>query len=104
MEKIIAAAIKVGDHIFTAPRHYLIFHQKSFQKLPNAKRDHIQGFVTNEGKFLNRKEAYKLASANGQIQERIDSGALFRYHGKNSTMHPTDLFSEDLWDYSERNP
>lgn len=43
----------------------------------------VQGFITNTGRFVNRKEAWKIARAAGQID---DNGG----HGK-------ELFSEDLY-------
>lgn len=43
----------------------------------------IQGFITNEGRFVNRKEAFQIALAAGQIDE---SAGVDR-----------ELFSEDLY-------
>lgn len=48
---------------------------------------HEEGFVDCLGNFLNRREAYKLASENGQLVGR--SGSEF-YQGN-------ELYSEDLW-------
>ena len=41
-----------------------------------------QGFLTSEGRFVNRIEAKNIAYIAGQIKE---------------TPNPTQLFSEDLW-------
>jgi hypothetical protein len=46
-----------------------------------------EGFLDSEGKFLNRKEAMKIAVASGQLRRR--EGAQY-YQGP-------DLYSEDLW-------
>ena len=46
----------------------------------------IQGFLTSEGEFLDRKQAYLLACMTNQIKRDRDSG----YQGNS-------LFSEDLW-------
>lgn len=43
----------------------------------------IQGFITNEGRFVNRKEAFRIALAAGQIDESAGSNG--------------ELFSEDLY-------
>ena len=43
----------------------------------------IQGFITNEGRFVNRKEAFRIALAAGQINESAGSNG--------------ELFSEDLY-------
>lgn len=43
----------------------------------------IQGFITNKGRFVNRKEAFKIALDAGQIDESAGVGG--------------ELFSEDLY-------
>ena len=43
----------------------------------------IQGFITNKGRFVNRKEAFQIALAAGQIDESAGVGG--------------ELFSEDLY-------
>lgn len=43
----------------------------------------VQGFVTSTGRFVDRFEAYRIATAAGQIKEKT---------------YPLDkLFSEDIW-------
>lgn len=54
-------------------------------------RDHIQGFLTNEGRFVTREEGWVIARARGQIVNSIRGEDLnnLKEHGK--------LFSENLW-------
>jgi hypothetical protein len=45
----------------------------------------VQGFITNNGEFLNRKAAMALAAVNGQLNRRPGG-------------YPEpELYSEDLW-------
>ena len=44
---------------------------------------HDQGFVTNKGRFVDRKEGWVIAEAAGQI--------------KRTTGNKGQLFSEDMW-------
>jgi hypothetical protein len=96
---IIAAAIKDSDgKIWTLPkpaRHGNIILE--IVKAKVAMANHIQGFVTNDGTFLNRKEAR---------QHAIDCKQPFYcYNPKDSSQRFVDnnpqangeLFSEDLW-------
>lgn len=41
-----------------------------------------QGFVTQDGRFVDRREAKRIAYRAGQLIRET---------------HPTDLFSEDVW-------
>lgn len=84
--KIVAVAVKVGGTISSLPppnRHHNILHT-----LPP--RDNVpfyEGFLDDQGAFLDRRSAFQLASANGQLNRR--PGPQF-YQGP-------ELFSEDLW-------
>lgn len=87
---IVAAACKYGDVIITGARHYdKVMHGqlRAFSEdheLRLMKRgDVVQGFIDNQGTFLNREEALLVAQAAGQI----------RY--KHGPAH--ELFSEDLY-------
>jgi len=92
MEKIICSAIKVVDtgKIFYGHRHHNCFEalfeelgwESNRQQLVNLEK--IQGFVTTEGRFVNREEAYKIATKCGQLKVDSRTGPL--------------LFSEDLYD------
>ena len=46
----------------------------------------VEGFLTDAGEFVNRKEAYKIAKAAGQILPQED------YEGR-----PNELYTEDMW-------
>lgn len=85
-EKITAAAVLHGAAISLPPpaRHHTILQTMDLQMhidtttvLPTA-----QGFVTSEGRFVNRVEAYYIAWSAGQLKEPKQT--------------PT-LYSEDLW-------
>lgn len=82
--KIVAAAIVYEGVVHTLPppaRHADII-KVIWQKIHKQVTCEIQGFVTDEGKFVNRIEAGKIAIAAGQIKE---------------LEVPPDLYSEDLW-------
>lgn len=67
------AAIKKDGIIYTGKRHSDIF--KSIQDRGLSKdtlRGGIQGFVTRDGKFVDRKIAGKIAYIFGQIEEPTD--------------------------------
>lgn len=84
--KIIASAVKYDDLIFVLPkpaRHYQIIHKMHSLGLPNESK-RCQGFILDNGIFVNRKEAMIIAIQNGQVDE-------------NRTITKEDLFSEDLW-------
>jgi hypothetical protein len=105
---IIAAAIRfpakpdefkpdVKDLILFIPapaRHHNVLHSFWYQ-VPEARADgrthesymgEVQGFLTNEGVFLNRLDALVHARACGQMKPRQPGD----YNGD-------ELFSEDLW-------
>lgn len=92
--RIVSAAIKLGDVIVSMPcpaRHHDILN---YMGVPLAKRvkPSDQGFLTDTGRFLNRKAAYYVARANNQI----DWGRRFVRSNKGQTKRST-LYSEDLW-------
>lgn len=89
MKKIICAAVKTSDglvHSLPKPnRHadivYLLDKTKRYsEKIIIAEGE--QGFITNDGEFVNRIEAGRLAMISGQVDE---------------LEFPPQLFSEDLW-------
>lgn len=82
-EIIVKAAIKHNNKIYTGYNH-----GECFGELPTGAvmQDSKQGFVTNEGRFVNRKEAYKIATTAHQIT------AL----GGTPANYTTTLISEDL--------
>lgn len=92
-ERIVAAAILDIDgkvHFISSPaRHYhvLWWMRGRFDRLtdmpkPNDFEEDEQGFLTDRGRYVNRKEAAIIALHAGQVK----------------TLHaPPNLFSEDLW-------
>lgn len=91
-ERIAAAAIKHADgRVFSVPppgRHHTVIahmrHQHGIRYAdPVYESRHVQGFVTDIGRFVDRYEARKIAEAAGQL--------LPRECGK------AELFSEDVW-------
>lgn len=84
-EAIVAAAVMLDDEVWQLPRparhHHILWALD--QVLPGrAIEAHVQGFMTNTGRFVEREEAARIASMAGQV-------------GKLSA--PPHLFSEDLW-------
>ncbi len=84
--RIVAAALKRGDLIFSAPppaRHHTLMIE--IDKLFGDKHDPFmpdeQGFLGSDGQFYDRVAARKLAYVAGQIGE----------------LWAKELFSEDLW-------
>lgn len=87
-ESIVAAAIKRGPVVFTGVRHgYIIQQMVDVGFLdPESGSQRVsfeeQGFVTSEGRWVDRKEAMQLAIDAGQLEYREQF---------------PELFSEDLW-------
>ena len=88
MERIIAVAVRgygglVGV-LFPPARHCHVMRLLcELNGQPGLNWE--EGFLTDEGRFVSRREAYKIADAAGQII----SGAVPHGH--------TELFSEDVW-------
>jgi hypothetical protein len=88
-ELIIGVAIKQGDLMVCLPKpnrhHHCIRYAVQTLGLtarPIAAGHGLQGFYTDDGKYLTRQDAMIYAKANGQLINQ----------------NPTkDLFSEDLW-------
>lgn len=81
----------VEEHLFTLPAPYRHHHVlRGISKLNLGfsnffKYTDIQGFYSEQDKFLTREEAFILATKNSQIIE------------KSGNPHSTELFSEDVW-------
>lgn len=74
------AALRKNDHIYIGKRHCDCFIQEPKGYLVNAE----QGFVTEDGVFVDRRLAFIIADHYGQIREkRITSDF--------------ELYSEDLY-------
>ena len=62
-------------------------HSNVIQGIPGGIKDwDIQGFIDDKGNFLTRKQAYIVATTEGQIKHRLKG----QYDGN-------ELYSEDLW-------
>ncbi len=85
-ERIIAAAIHFGGTISLPPpaRHHTIIQtmDTAMNIAGHLATPQTQGFLTSHGRFVNRVEAFYLASNTGQIISGTKGPA---------------LFSEDLW-------
>lgn len=85
-ERIVAAAIQYEGVTFSLPRparHAQVMHSMdmlmTFEQMASA----CQGFLTSEGRFVNRVQARQIAFISGQDPK--------------TTGNDRDLFSEDLW-------
>lgn len=85
-ETIIRAAILCDGEVQHLPppaRHHNVLHT-----FGSGVKLHDQGFLTSEGRYVDREEALKIATAAGQLNALRDQPGAYR--GK-------ELFSEDLW-------
>lgn len=94
MERIEAAAIKLGDVVWSVKRparhHDVIAY--ILQERPWYKHvGGVQGFVTDQGRFVERDEARRIAAAGQIIKSDTDD------HGIPIVREHRDLFSEDVW-------
>ena len=89
-ESIVAAAIQVEGVTISLPlpaRHGQVLHAAEAMQLPSHMlHAACQGFLTSEGRFVNRVQAKQIAHMAGQSQLRPQR-----------ERHDRDLFSEDLW-------
>ncbi len=86
---IVAAAIEINGELKCSSRHHLILWalDAAQKKNPGFKyKIGAQGFMLQDGSFIDRVEALQLARQNGQLRDKNKIG--------------DRLFSEDLWDYS----
>ncbi len=88
--KITHVAVKTPTEIWSMPkpnRHHDVLRLMSHHEV-HAYGNEIQGFLDENGKFLDRKTAYVLACTTGQIDRS--------WHPPNS-YDGNELYSEDLW-------
>lgn len=91
-EKIICSAVRYNDKVWRGHRHGdaiqamrgELSYTMNRKELNEAQVDRDQGFVTSEGRYVNRAEAWSIAEKAGQIIDR-------EYQTKDC------LYSEDLW-------
>jgi hypothetical protein len=84
-QQITHVAIKYANKVFSLPapnRHHDVIRMIGGISGPD-----VQGFLDANGVFLNRKQAFEVATQTGQIKRPDTSGT---YQGP-------QLFSEDLW-------
>lgn len=65
-EKIVAAACKRGDKVWTGERHNKIIEQMFAEDQEMPVRQSEQGFLTSEGRFVDRYDAAAIAFGAGQ--------------------------------------
>lgn len=85
-ERIIAAAIQYLGVTFSLPqpaRHAQVMHSLDLVLSPESLATACQGFLTSEGRFVNRVQARQIAYMAGQDPR--------------TTGPAHELFSEDLW-------
>jgi hypothetical protein len=86
-ERVIAAAVRIGDVALSMPppaRHWNIVNTfcGTLGEPTRYARPEDQGFLTDQGRFVGRKEAMAIAFVAGQL--------------KKPSPHQ-ELFTEDLW-------
>jgi hypothetical protein len=77
------AAIRQGNIVYVGRRHHDCIRWILACGLVQPPVNGEQGFVTDEGKFVDRREAFKIARECKQI---------IRKHGR-----PDELYSEDIY-------
>lgn len=80
---IIAAAVRIGGNIYDGSNHGDAIRNAVANGVTERIKSKHQGFITDDGQFLSRREAWEYAKHTGQIV--TDNNV------------PRELFSEDLW-------
>jgi hypothetical protein len=87
-ERIVAAAIQINGVTISLPmpaRHHTVMHSMSMALIPDERLSAAtQGFLTSDGRFVNRVLARDIAFRAGQQPGRTGGDS-------------PELFSEDLW-------
>jgi hypothetical protein len=81
--KIVASAIRYNGIVYTGRRHHNVIHEmvtKYLIRKPTI--DNEQGFVLEDGTYVDRIEGARIAIESGQIRK---------------LQWPPKLYSEDLW-------
>ncbi len=90
-QRIVCAACRYVPYLFIAPRHFdsIMHSQIGMAGMSGEIKMHKglveQGFIDNKGKFLDRIEAYIVATKAGQIIE------------KTGDKDSVELFTEDIY-------
>lgn len=90
LPKITHVAVNYAGTVYSLPapnRHHHVIRMIAAENGVGIQGPDVQGFLDNNSTFLNRREAYTLAKANGQIIRNSDPKL---YQGD-------ELYSEDLW-------
>lgn len=81
--KIVASAIRYNGVIYTGRRHHNIIYDMVHKYLIRKPTiDNEQGFVLEDGTYVDRIEGARIAIESGQIEK---------------LQWPPNLYSEDLW-------
>jgi hypothetical protein len=87
--RVVCAAIKKNNVLITGPRHFDAVMHTTINQMIDGMADHLgdakQGFVDQKGIFMDREEAFLVATAAGQIRQ------------KTGNPNSKELFSEDLY-------
>ena len=86
--QITDVAVQFAGKVYSLPapnRHHHVIRAIAAENGKGIDGSDVQGFLDEEGTFLNRREAYVLACETGQINRRAGG-----YQGR-------ELYSEDLW-------
>lgn len=103
-ERIVAAAIKFYQDGFEYPtimcgrRHADVFQQMFSLGIKYDKKTHVQGFLTDKNRFVDRYDAFVIAIFAHQVLE--DSDAWREYQEANTSctqIRAIPLYSEDVW-------
>lgn len=97
-ERIVCAANQYGNVILCGIRHGSEDMYSLWDKVEEYDscffdywKEHEQGFITNKGRFVDRKEAWKIALEQRQIVRLVGSQSI------DSAFEDTELFSENLY-------
>ena len=82
VQRVVSMAANIVDgHLIVGNRHFCPIMQMQIDLLgldyKKHNISHDQGFVDQWGVYMNRKEAWKVAEAAGQIKEVFTEGVLF---------------------------
>lgn len=100
MPKVISSAIKFYPRgceyfqIFCGKRHSQIFEVMWKLGFNCSEMKCEQGFMTDEDQFVNRYDAYYIASAAGQI---LPTSNLAQVNPNEEKLYTHELYSEDVW-------
>ena len=83
--RVVCAALRFRNTLVVGPRHFDGVMHAQIERLGGAWGKADEGFIDQWGKFMDRKEAFEIATAANQIR------------WKSGNPNSTELFSEDLY-------